>query len=147
MNILASIKSWFEKAVPHPQAQNQSTQLGVHFEEVVEMLEALHGATDAGHALLRAEHALKDVSRRLKAGEITVMWDRVNRLEFLDSLGDQIVTAVGCGHMIGMDIVGAAEEIDTSNWSKFVENEPVFDENRKIIKGPEYRKPVLDKFV
>lgn len=49
--------------------------------------------------------------------------------------------------MNGFDIVGALQEVNRSNWSKFENGEPIFDENGKIKKGPNYRPPDLSKFV
>ena len=48
--------------------------------------------------------------------------------------------------MMGFDMVGALDEINKSNWSKFENGKPVFDENGKIKKGAEYFKPKLSKF-
>ncbi len=49
--------------------------------------------------------------------------------------------------MFDMDIVGALQEVNRSNYSKFVNGRAVFDENGKIKKGPDYSKPDLTKFV
>ena len=49
--------------------------------------------------------------------------------------------------MLGMDPVGGLAEVNESNWSKFVDGEPQFDENKKIKNGPNYRKPDLSPFV
>lgn len=149
-NTLASIKRWLERAIPHPKARNQTTQLGVHFEEVAEMMDAvMPGFEDQGpsYSLAIAARALRILSDDLKTGRASIDWTKVNRVEFLDSLSDQIVTSVGCGHVLGMDIVGATDEVDRSNWSKFVDGQPVFDENLKIIKGKDYFKAKLDTFV
>ena len=70
-----------------------------------------------------------------------------DRQLLLDSLCDQIVTAVGVAHMFGLDITGALEEVNRSNWSKFVDGEPVFNKHGKIAKGPNYSPPDLSKFV
>jgi hypothetical protein len=72
-----------------------------------------------------------------------------NRSEFLDSLADQIVTSVGCGTLIHMDITGAIEEVARSNDSKFdpATGEPIFNEHGKIMKGPAYTPPSLARFV
>jgi hypothetical protein len=58
-------------------------------------------------------------------------------------LADQIVTAVGIASMLDMDIVGALQEVNRSNYSKFVNGRAVFDENGKIKKGADYSKPDL----
>lgn len=65
----------------------------------------------------------------------------------LDALVDQIVTAVGVGHMMGMDVLGALAEVNRSNFSKFEDGKPVFDANGKITKGKHYTPPQLDKFI
>lgn len=43
--------------------------------------------------------------------------------------------------------VSSFEEVNRSNWSKFVDGKPVFDENGKIKKGDGYTPPDLSKFV
>lgn len=91
-----------------------------------------------------ADNIADKVARMLKSGEMNA--HVINRKEFLDSLADQIVTAAGVGHCAGMDVPGAVEVVDHSNWSKFVDGEPVFDNNGKITKGPDYFKPDLEGF-
>ena len=62
----------------------------------------------------------------------------------LDSLADQIVTAVGVGVCAKMDMNAAVTEVNESNWSKFnYKGYPEFDENGKVKKGERYRKPDL----
>lgn len=49
---------------------------------------------------------------------------------------------------MGFDMSGALKEVNLSNWSKFDENgNPIFNENGKIVKGENYFKPDLAKFV
>ena len=60
---------------------------------------------------------------------------------------DQIVTAIGVGYMLDFDMVGALTEVNSSNWSKFEDGEPIFDENGKIAKGKDYFKPELAKYI
>ena len=66
---------------------------------------------------------------------------------YLDALADGIVTATGMAHMAGMDIVGALGEVNRSNWSKFEDGKPVFNENGKIAKGKDYSKPELKPYL
>lgn len=111
------------------------------------MTASLKGMNRMTQALLTqaliATHAL---ALHLKASDGVVMVE--DRIEFLDGLGDQIVTAAGTAHMAGMDIVGALGEINRSNFSKLDENgQPILDENKKFIKGPNYFKPNLKPFV
>jgi predicted HAD superfamily Cof-like phosphohydrolase len=135
-NTVSSILGWFKEAVPAPEDKNRRVQTGVHFEEVAEMLEALRLPTDE----------ISKLATALKKGEMDL--PEPDRIELLDSLCDQIVTAVGVAHMFGMDIVSALKEVDASNWSKFGENgKPIFDENGKIKKGANYFKPELTNYV
>lgn len=137
---------WFQKAVPEPTSKNIHTQLGVHFEEVVEMLETLKGTTDASKALLlRSVSALHALANHLKETDNSILVN--DRVEMLDGLLDQIVTAVGVAHMLNMNVCAGLIEVNDSNYSKFVNGKAIFDENGKIIKGTNYFKPVLAKFV
>ena len=123
-NTISSILNWFEDAVPSPTEQNLAVQLGVHFEEVAEMLTSL----GFGYEAL----VLDSLAESLK-GSLPPTLDNVDRKELLDSLCDQIVTAVGVAHMFGMDIVGALTEVNRSNYSKFDANgKPIFNENGKL---------------
>ena len=69
------------------------------------------------------------------------------RLAVLDSLADQIVTATGVGVFLGMNVPGALDEVNRSNYSKFENGEPVFNENKKVMKGKGYTPPDLSKFI
>lgn len=148
-NTVSEIKTWFQKAVPAPSDKNRAVQLGCHFEEFGEMLRAmcLDGTDYSELTALASE--LKDsgkdaASLQLLSDEVFPMFDKA---ELLDALCDQIVTAVGVAHMFGMNIEGALAEVNRSNWSKFVNEAPVFDENGKIAKGPDYTPPDLTKFL
>ena len=134
--MIEQITKWISKAVPAPTEKNMSVQIGCHFEEVAEMMEAL-----GLDAYAKSVHELAD---SFKSNRIAYT---VNRQELLDSLADQIVTATGVAHMFELNIQGACEEVNASNWSKFVDGEPVFDANGKIAKGPNYFKPDLTKYV
>lgn len=137
---ISDIKGWFELAVPTPTDKNRAVQIGCHFEEVGEMLQTL----PTNHPCLRDD--LADIANDYKRRQ-EVSPEEPDRLELLDALCDQIVTAVGVAHMFGMNIEGALAEVNRSNWSKFVDGKPVFDANGKIAKPPSYSKPDLTLFV
>ena len=154
-NVVLSILKWMSKARPQPIDVDRSTQLGVHFEEVTEMADAMLlilGLTDeVERDLIAFVSAGQALSQALKKGVTGIDFSNIAediRVELLDSLCDQIVTALGSGFTQNMDMLGALAEVDQSNWSKFGEDgEPIFNEDRKVIKGPNYRKAVLDPFV
>lgn len=150
---IRQIKAWFESAIPAPDHTNVQTQIGVHLEEIAEMLEPLtemanndetRDQVDFFRAVI--EHAAKRFKSHQKSFDIDFRYP--DRVKLLDALCDQIVTAVGIAHMFGMDIEGALAEVAASNDSKFdTAGRPIFNSSRKIMKGPHYRAPDLRPFV
>lgn len=144
-NTLQSIAKWHQQARPNPGDKDFNVQLGCHLEEVCEMLEALTFAAGNWPPIVGiatgAHEMLSTLAQHLKTQEVGVTID--DRAELLDSLADQVVTAVGVAHCAGMDFPGALTEVDRSNWSKFVDGQPQFDRNGKIAKPTTYRKPDL----
>ena len=138
--------TWFQKARPEVSDQDRASQLGVHLEEVVEMLDALGGQGKALPALLGARRALHDLAEKVKSGEFVL--NVINEELFLDSLCDQIVTATGVGYTNRFDMVGAMTEVNRSNFSKFDEaGNPIRNEHGKIMKSATYSPPVLTPYL
>ena len=109
------------------------------------MLMSLSGAThSADDELFQLEQHVLAVATRMKGGHIPVDVEPQMRKDLLDSLADQIVTAIGVGHCAGMNTPGACLEVNESNWSKFVDGKPLFNEHGKIMKGPDYAPPNLE---
>lgn len=136
-DILKDTIQWFELAKRNPGETEMRVQVGVHVEEVSEMFRAIG---------FKEDKQLEDMGNALKKGTYprNKSYAQVDRKELLDSLCDQIVTAVGIAHMYGLDIHTGLDRVNKSNWSKFVDGKPVFDENGKITKGPNYKKPDLE---
>lgn len=88
--------------------------------------------------------AIDHVGNLLKKDNNIVIKDSV---ELLDSLADQIVTATGVGTFLGMNVPGALAEVNRSNYSKFEDGEPVFNENKKVMKGKGYTPPDLTPYI
>ena len=69
-------------------------------------------------------------------------------LEVADALTDILYVTYGAGHAFGIDLDKCFEEVQNSNMSKLGENgKPIFNESGKVMKGPNYFKPDLTKFV
>lgn len=142
------IVEWFRTAKPEPTVKNILTQLGCHLEEIEEMIGALDNAdSDLAQELRNASNELKSIDVEQYSAEVQTMMSEWDKVELLDSLCDQIVTAIGTAYDFGFDIEGALKEVAASNESKFEDGKPVFDENMKIIKGKNYFKPDLTKYV
>ena len=69
-------------------------------------------------------------------------------LEVADALTDILYVTYGAGHAFGIDLDKCFDEVQNSNMSKLDENgEPIYNETGKVMKGPNYFKPDLSKFV
>ena len=69
-------------------------------------------------------------------------------LEVADALTDILYVVYGAGHAFGIDLDKCFEEVQNSNMSKLDENrKPIYNEAGKVMKGPNYFKPKLSKFV
>ena len=69
-------------------------------------------------------------------------------LEVADALTDILYVTYGAGHALGLDLDKCFDEVQNSNMSKLGENgEPIYNESGKVMKGPNYFKPDLSKFV
>ena len=68
--------------------------------------------------------------------------------EVADALTDILYVTYGAGHAFGIDLDNCFDEVQNSNMSKLSENgEPIYNESGKVMKGPNYFKPDLSKFV
>ena len=68
--------------------------------------------------------------------------------EVADALTDILYVTYGAGHAFGIDLDKCFEEVQNSNMSKLDENgKPIYNEKGKVMKGPNYFKPDLNKFV
>lgn len=145
---MKNTKQWFEQAVPNPTAKNLNIQVAVHLEEVAEMVEAMtvEGSSEGYKLWQQLQATLVEISNLMKQGQMQIATLDANAV--LDGITDQQVTAIGIGHMLGMDTTSALAEVDRSNFSKFgKDGQPIFDENGKIKKGPHYVKPNLKPFL
>lgn len=135
------IELWHKRARPNPTEEDFNVQLGCHLEEFVEMLAVVN--VTHNDTLVRARAALSWLADGLKKGHITA--NITDRKEFLDSIGDQVVTAVGAGYCAGMKAAAGVAAVNRSNYSKFDKNGyPIFNENGKVAKGPDYAPPDLE---
>jgi len=67
--------------------------------------------------------------------------------EVADALTDILYVTYGAGHAFGVDLDQCFDEVQRSNMSKLDENgKPIFNEYGKVLKGPNYFKPNLEKF-
>ena len=68
--------------------------------------------------------------------------------EVADALTDILYVTYGAGHAFGIDLDKCFQEVQESNMSKLDNNgKPIYNEQGKVMKGPNYFKPDLNKFV
>ena len=80
--------------------------------------------------------------------ELKVAMENKDLLEVADALTDILYVTYGAGHAFGIDLDQCFDEVQNSNMSKLDENgKPIYNEAGKIMKGPKYFKPNLNKFL
>ena len=71
-----------------------------------------------------------------------------NLKEVADSLTDILYVTYGAGHAFGIDLDKCFDEVQRSNMSKLgADGKPIYNENGKVMKGPNYFEPNLKKFI
>jgi predicted HAD superfamily Cof-like phosphohydrolase len=69
-------------------------------------------------------------------------------LEVADALTDILYVTYGAGHAFGINLDKCFDEVQNSNMSKLDEKgKPIYNEMGKVLKGPNYFKPNLSKFI
>ena len=80
--------------------------------------------------------------------ELSLAVKNKDLLEAADALTDILYVTYGAGHAFGIDLDKCFDEVQNSNMSKLDENgKPIYNEMGKVMKGPNYFKPDLSKFV
>tara|TARA_B100001250_G_C19742506_1_gene763703 strand:- start:114 stop:482 length:369 start_codon:yes stop_codon:yes gene_type:complete len=92
-----------------------------------------------------------DLRKRLIDEEFNELKDAINDndiIEVADALTDILVVTYGAGAAFGIDLDKCFEEVHRSNMSKLSEDGmPIYNEFGKVMKGPNYSRPNLKKFV
>ena len=80
--------------------------------------------------------------------ELTVAMKNNDLLEVADALTDILYVTYGAGHAFGIDLDMCFDEVQNSNMSKLdVNGTPIYNEFGKVMKGPNYFRPNLSKFI
>ena len=74
--------------------------------------------------------------------------DKKDLVEVADALTDILYVTYGAGHAFGINLDKCFEEVQNSNMSKLDNNgKPIYNDKGKVMKGPNYFKPDLSKFI
>ena len=80
--------------------------------------------------------------------ELTEAMNNKDLLEVADALTDILYVTYGAGHAFGINLDNCFEEVQNSNMSKLDDNgKPIYNDHGKVMKGPNYFKPNLSKFI
>ena len=83
--------------------------------------------------------------------ELNELKDAINQkdlVEIADALTDILYVTYGAGHAFGINLDKCFDEVQNSNMSKLdVNGKPIYNEFGKVMKGPNYFKPNLRKFL
>ena len=94
---------------------------------------------------------INDLRYNLIKEELNELKDAIDKkdiVEVADALTDILYVTYGAGHAFGIDLDKCFEEVQNSNMSKLDENgKPIYNDAGKVMKGPNYFKPNLSKFV
>ena len=80
--------------------------------------------------------------------ELKEAMDNKDIKEVADALTDILYVTYGAGHAFGINLDNCFEEVQNSNMSKLgSDGKPIYNDKGKVMKGPNYFKPNLNKFV
>ena len=85
------------------------------------------------------QEELDELTKAIKENDI---------LEVADALTDILYVTYGAGHAFGINLDKCFDEVQKSNMSKLgKDGKPIYNEHGKVMKGPDYFKPDLSKFL
>ena len=85
---------------------------------------------------------------REELSELKVAMENKDIKEVADALTDILYITYGAGHAFGIDLDKCFQEVQNSNMSKLgSDGKPIYNEKGKVMKGPNYFKPDLGKYV
>ena len=80
--------------------------------------------------------------------ELSEAMNNNDLLEVADALTDILYVTYGAGHAFGINLDSCFDEVQNSNMSKLgKDGKPIYNEAGKVMKGPNYFKPDLSKFI
>ena len=80
--------------------------------------------------------------------ELKIAIDNNDIKEVADALTDILYVTYGAGHAFGINLDKCFDEVQNSNMSKLgLDGKPIYNEKGKVMKGPNYFKPDLGKYV
>ena len=118
-----------------------------NFEKVAEFMNAFGQAVETSPGWTSVSELRYDlIDEELK--ELRQALDERNLVEVADALTDLLYVVYGAGHSFGIPLDKCFEEVHNSNMSKLgADGKPIYREDGKVLKGPNYWKPDLKKVI
>jgi predicted HAD superfamily Cof-like phosphohydrolase len=125
-----------------PETKIVKLRLSLILEEFTELTEAcLQADQPAAQQLLDTLNQAMAQVKALNESDL-----RVSLVDVADALTDINYVTYGAGHCFGLDLDACMEEVQRSNMSKLgADGKPIYNEHGKIMKGPHYVEPDLEK--
>ena len=80
--------------------------------------------------------------------ELIEAMNKKDLVEVADALTDILYVTYGAGHAFGINLDACFEEVQNSNMSKLdKDGKPIYNDKGKVMKGPNYFKPDLSKYI
>ena len=80
--------------------------------------------------------------------ELIEAMNKKDLVEVADALTDILYVTYGAGHAFGINLDKCFDEVQSSNMSKLdINGKPIYNDNGKVMKGPNYFKPNLRKYI
>ena len=80
--------------------------------------------------------------------ELIEAMNKKDLVEVADALTDILYVTYGAGHAFGINLDDCFEEVQNSNMSKLdKDGKPIYNDKGKVMKGPNYFKPDLSKYI
>lgn len=141
MSEIKQVTDWIDAAGQEPSVRNVANYLAYTMSELAECLACLESVFMKDFAI-----EMESLSQELRDAEYDYAFEKANRTELLDGAIDTAWCAIGLAHMLG-NAQGAFAEVAASNYSKMQDGVLVKDSTGKVVKGPDYFKPDLAKFL
>jgi predicted HAD superfamily Cof-like phosphohydrolase len=124
-----------------PSLSDTKLRLELILEEFIELYEASVKKTPKGIASLACLRSASTGISELDGEDI-----ELDHVEIADALTDIMYVTLGAGHTFGVDLDACFAEVQASNMSKLgADGNPIYREDGKVMKGPNYWKPDLGK--
>ena len=103
-------------------------------------VEKVASMPDRKTAMLRLKLILEEYE------ELETAVEEQHLVGIADALTDILYVTYGAGHAFGIDLDECFEEVHESNMSKLgPDGKPIYRDDGKVMKGPDYREPDLRK--